>query len=150
MAVYTTNKKASMDYELLDRFEAGIELFGLEVKSIRKKQMKLEGSRVLVRGGEAYLLNAAIPPYQPSNTPKDYDPERPRRLLFNKKELLELSSKESQKGLTIIPVSVYNKGRNIKIEVRVARRKKKADKREDLKKRDDKRSIERVMKQNTQ
>jgi SsrA-binding protein len=150
MAVYTTNKKANMDYELLDRFEAGVELFGLEVKSVRKKQMKLEGARVLVRGGEAYLLNAAIPPYQPSNTPKDYDPERPRRLLFNKKELLDLTSKESQKGLTIIPVFVYNKGRNIKIEVAIARKKKKTDKREDLKKRDAKRSIERVMKQNTQ
>ena len=149
MPVYANNKKAHFDFELLERFEAGIELFGFEVKAVRKKKMTLEGSRVVVRGGEAFLLNAAIAPYQPSNTPKGYDPERTRRLLLSKKELASLAGSEKQKGLTVVPVSVYTKGQNLKLEVAIARGKRKADKREALKKRDARRDIERTLKSQT-
>ena len=123
-----------------------MDLFGFEVKSLRNKMGSLEGSHVTVRGGEAYLIGATIPPYQPKNTPKDYDSARNRRLLLNKKELGELSGLESKKGLTIVPISVYNKARKLKLEIAVVRGKKKHDKREDLKKREAKRTIERTLK----
>ncbi len=141
------NKKVHFDFEILETFEAGLELLGYEVKSIRNKQGSLEGSHVVVRGNEAFLVGATIPPYQPSNTPKNYDPERTRKLLLNKKELSELSSAELQKGLTIVPISVYNKGRNLKLEIAIARGKKKSDKRQTIKDRDSKKDIERQMKQ---
>lgn len=140
------NKKVGFDYEILEKFTAGIELLGFEVKSLRNKQGSLEGAYVTIRGGEAYLINAGIPPFQAGNTPKDYDPMRNRRLLLTKKEIALLASNESKKGLTIIPISVYNHGRKIKVEIAVARGKKKYDKRETLKKRDAKREIERTLK----
>jgi SsrA-binding protein len=135
------NKKAYFNYEILEKYEAGIELLGFEVKSLKKGQGSLEGSYVVVRGGEAFVVNMQIPPYQPANTPKDYDPLRNRRLLFTKKEIEKLSEEENQKGLTIVPISVYNKGRKLKIEVAVVRGKKKYDKRESIKKRDVERDI---------
>ncbi|MAF59345.1 MAG: SsrA-binding protein SmpB [Candidatus Pacebacteria bacterium] len=140
------NKKVGLNYELLSTYEAGLELFGYEVKSLRAKNASLEGARVTVRGGEAYLLNATISPYQPLNTPDSYEPDRPRRLLLNKKEIAELEGFESKKGLTIVPISVYSKGRNLKLSIAVARGKKKHDKRETLKKRDAKRDMERTLK----
>jgi len=142
------NKKAHFDYEILEKFTAGIELLGFEVKSIRGKQGSLEGAYVTIRGGEAYLINASIPPFQPGNTPKDYDPIQNRRLLLTKKEISELAGQENKKGLTIIPLSMYNKGRKIKVDIAVARGKKKFDKRETLKARDAKREIERTLKIN--
>lgn len=140
------NKKASFNYEILDRFEAGISLLGLEVKSLKQKKGSLEGAHITVRGKEAFVINMHIPAYQPTNTPKDYDEYRLRKLLLTKKELVELAGKEAQKGLTIVPISVYNKGRKIKLTVAVVRGKKKADKREAIKKRDSKRDIERSLK----
>jgi SsrA-binding protein len=140
------NKKARFDFEILEDYEAGIELLGFEVKSLREKRGNLSGSHVTIRGGEAYLLNANIPPYQPKNSPKDYDPERMRRLLLSKKEIQELAEKEGQKGLTIVPLSVYNKGRLIKIKIGVARGKKKHDKRETLRKKQALREIKRDLK----
>ncbi len=140
------NRKARMTYEVLETYEAGIELSGYEVKAVRKGMGSLEGSRVWVRGGEVFLAGATISPYQPANTPKSYDPERARRLLLNKEEIAELSGFEHQKGLTIVPLSLYNKGRRLKAEVAVVRHKKKHDKRETLKKRDAKRDIERSLK----
>jgi len=137
------NKKAHLNYEVLKSFEAGIELLGFEVKSLRDKQGNLEGSHVTIRGGEAYLINFQIPPYQPSNTPKDYDPGRMRRLLLTKREIAELANSEDTKGLTIVPFSVYNKGRVIKIEVNVVRGRKKYDKRDVIKKRDTEREVRR-------
>src|SRR3989338_5343782 len=100
------NKKAHFDYEILEKLTAGIELFGFGVKSLRNRQGSLEGSYVTVRGGEAYLMNANIPPFQPNNTPKNYDPVRNRRLLLTKKEIVILEVIENKKGLTIIPISV--------------------------------------------
>ncbi len=144
MANLATNKKAQFDYELLEQFEAGIELLGFEVKSIRAGQAILSGAHVIVRGGEAYVVGMQIPPYQVKNTPESYDSERTRRLLLTKKELGELSDADSKKGLTIIPVSLYNKNRKIKLGIGIARGKKKFDKREAIKKRDVDREMRRV------
>lgn len=140
------NKKARFDFELLERFEAGIELTGPEVKALRAGRGSLEGAHVTVRGGEAFLIGANIPPYQPNNMPEDYDPMRHRRLLLTRKELVTLAGLESQKGLTIVPVSMYNKGKVLKVEIAVARGKKQHDKRETLRAREAKRQIERTLK----
>ncbi len=147
MADVIRNKKASFDFELLETFEAGMELFGFEVKALRNKLGSLEGAYVVVRDNEAFLVGATIPPYQPSNTPKDYDPERTRRLLLSKKEIGTLAGAESQKGLTIVPISVYNAGRKLKLKLAIGKGKKKFDKRETIKSRESKRAIERTLKQ---
>jgi len=147
MPTLLKNKKVHFNYEILDQFDAGIELSGIEVKSLRNKRGSLEGSHVIVRGDEAFLVGADIPPFQPKNAPKGYDSRRTRKLLLTKKEISELSGKEKQKGLTIVPISLYTKGRNIKLSLGVARGKKKYDKREDIKKRDTQRDIVRDLKQ---
>ena len=146
MASYAENRKARFDYEILEKYESGIELLGSEVKSVRGGQMSLEGAFVIVRGGEAYLINANIPPYQPKNTPKDYDPLRNRKLLLTKKEINSLAGSEKNKSLTIVPISVYNKNRKIKLEIALVRGKKKYDKRQTIKKRDTEREIRREYK----
>jgi SsrA-binding protein len=140
------NKKARFNYEILETLEAGIELFGFEVKALRQKKASLEGSRVIVRGGEAYLIGATVSPYQPANTPQTYAADRNRKLLLTKKEINSLVGYENKKGLTIIPLSVYNKGRKIKISIGIARGKKKFDKREVIKKRETERDIGRTLK----
>jgi len=140
------NKKAYFNYEVLEKIEAGIELLGFEVKSLKKGQGSLEGSHIIVRGGEVFVINMQIPPYQPANTPKDYDPACSRRLLLTKKEIENLGKMEEQKGLTIVPLSVYNKGRKLKVEIAIVRGKKKYDKRETIKKRDTEREIRRTLK----
>jgi SsrA-binding protein len=137
------NKKINLDYEILETFEAGIELLGTEVKSIRNKQGSLLGSHITVRGGEAFIIASNIPPYQVNNTSKDYDPERNRRVLLTKAEIEKLAGLDSKKGLTIVPVSMYSKGKKIKVEIAVVKGKKKFDKREDIKKRDTDRDIRR-------
>ena len=146
MASYAENRKARFDYEILEKYESGIELLGSEVKSVRGGQMSLEGAFVIVRGGEAYLINANIPPYQPKNTPKDYDPLRNRKLLLTKKEINSLAGSEKNKSLTIVPISVYNKGRKIKVLIALVKGKKKQDKRESIKKRETDREIRREYK----
>jgi SsrA-binding protein len=146
MANYAENRKARFNYEFLEKYETGIELLGTEVKSVRGGQMSLEGAFVIVRGGEAFLINANIPPYQVKNAPKDYDPLRNRKLLLTKKEINELAGSEKNKSLTIVPISVYNKGRKIKVEIALVKGKKKFDKRETLKKRDTDREIRRTLK----
>ena len=146
MASYAENRKARFNYEILEKYETGIELLGTEVKSIRDGQISLEGAFVTIRGGEAFLINANIPPYQPKNSPKDYDPLKNRKLLLTKKELAELAGSEKNKSLTIVPISVYNKGRKIKLEIALVKGKKKFDKRETLKKRDTDREIRREYK----
>lgn len=140
------NDKIGFDYTILEEIEAGLELLGLEVKSLRAGQGSLKGARVVARGGEAYLVGATIPAWQVLNAPKDYDALRTRKLLLNKKQIAQVSSAEGQDGLTIVPISVYNKGRNLKLSIGIARGKKKADKRQDIKKRDEKRQIERTLK----
>ena len=147
MPHYAENRKARFNYEFLEKYETGIELLGTEVKSVRGGQMSLEGAFVIIRGGEAFLINANIPPYQPANAPKDYDSLRNRKLLLTKKEIAELAGSEKNKSLTIVPISVYNKGRKIKVEIALVKGKKKFDKRETLKKRDMDREIRREIKE---
>ncbi|OHA18192.1 MAG: SsrA-binding protein [Candidatus Taylorbacteria bacterium RIFCSPHIGHO2_01_FULL_46_22b] len=145
MAELATNKKARFNYELLDTYEAGIELLGFEVRAVRSGFAHLDGAHVTIRGGEAYLLGATISPYQPSNTPKHYFPDRNRKLLLTKKEIIELGDIERTKRLTIVAVSMYNKGKRIKVAIATARGKKKFDKRETLKKRDAERDMQRTL-----
>ncbi|MCR4275817.1 MAG: SsrA-binding protein SmpB [Candidatus Parcubacteria bacterium] len=139
-------KKAFLKYAPLEHFAAGLELLGTEVKALRNKLGSLDGARVVVRGGEAFIVGMTIPPYQMANTAKSYDPERARRLLLAKKEIATLLAAESKKGLTIIPLEVYTVGRLVKAHIAIVRGKGKFDKREDLKKRDAERETGRVLK----
>jgi len=145
MQALVENKKARFNYEILDKFEAGIELLGLEVKSIKNHQGSLEGAFVIIRGGEAYLIGAHIPPYQAKNTPESYDPDRNRRLLLTKKEIRELAGYGEDRGLTIVPLSMYNKRVKIKVLIATVRGKKKYDKRESIKKRESDRELRRTL-----
>jgi SsrA-binding protein len=140
------NPRIGFDYTILETLEAGMELLGLEVKSLRAGQGSLKGARVVARGGEAYLVGATIPAWQVLNAPKSYDPVRTRRLLLSKKEIAHVASAEGQAGLTIVPISVYNKGHKLKLSIGIARGKKKADKRQDIQKRDDERRMRRSLK----
>jgi SsrA-binding protein len=142
MTTYVENKKAHFNYEIVEKIEAGIELIGIEVKSIKKNQGSLEGAYVIVRGGEAYIVNSFIPPYQENNTPKGYEPRRNRKILMTKKEISKLADTESG-NLTIVPISIYNKGNRIKVSIAIVRGKKKFDKRETIKKRENDRSVRR-------
>ena len=146
MTTYVSNKKANFDYEILERFEAGVVLRGFEVKAIRAGKANLQGAHVVVRGGEAYLVGASISFYQEKNTPKDYEADRPRKLLLSKKELSELESAEAKKGQTIIPLNFHTAGRRIKLEIGIARGRKEFDKRESIKKRDTARDLQRELK----
>lgn len=135
MKPYAENRKAWHDYEILESFEAGIELEGFEVPSIRRGQVSLAGAYAIIRGGEAYLTNATVTPIQTKNVLPSYDPMRPRKLLLSKKQLQYLIGKEHQNGLTLVPLKMYNKGRKIKVEIALVRGKQQRDKRESLKKR---------------
>ena len=139
-------KKAMLRFSPIETFSAGLELTGGEVKSLRSKLGSLDGARVVVRDGEAYISGMTIPPYQAANTAKDYDAERPRRLLLTKKEINTLAIEEAKKGLTIIPLEVYSNGRLVKARIAIVRGKGKSDKREDLKKKDALREAGRVLK----
>lgn len=146
MSSFAENRKAHFNYEFLQEMEAGIELSGYEVKGVRTGKMTLEGGHISVRGGEAFLLGSSVSPYQPNNAPDGYEMSRNRKLLLTKKEIAELEAAESKKGLTIVPISVYNKGRRIKVKIAIARGKKKFDKRASMRKRDDEREMMREMK----
>ena len=136
-------RKARFNYEILETFEAGIELSGFEVKSLKKGQGSLDGAHVLVRGGEAFAVNMLVPPYQIKNTPADYEPRRNRKLLLTRKDIHRLASLEEGKGLTLVPISVYTKGPLVKVSVAVVRGKKRFDKRESIKKRETERTVRR-------
>jgi SsrA-binding protein len=146
MSALVYNKKAGHNFELLKTYEAGISLLGTEVKSVRKKQGNLEGSHVVIRGDEAFLVGATIPPFQVANAPEDFETDRTRTLLLSKKQLAELHTESEKKGLTIVPIKLYNQGRFLKLEIAIARGKKQHDKRETLKARDTKRDIDRLLK----
>jgi len=141
--IISTNKRAYFDYQILENYEAGMELKGFEVKAIITGRVNLAGSYIVIRNNQAWLLNADIPPYQPANTPSDYDSKRTRRLLLKKSEIINLIGRVQEKGLTLMPLKVYTKNRKIKIEIGLAKSKKKADKRELIKKRDIEREISR-------
>lgn len=135
MNALSENRRARFDYEILETYEAGVELRGFEVKSAKAGRMQLVGSHAIIKGGEIWLLNSQIPPYQPKNTPKDYDPSRTRRLLLKKDEIKSLEGKLHQKSISLIPLKMYTKNNLVKMELGLARPKKKGDKRESLKKR---------------
>ncbi len=143
---FVSNKKVHFNFEILDTFEAGVSLLGTEVKSLKNGQGKLDGAYVLIRGGEAFLVNASIPPYQKANAPSDYDAERPRKLLLSKKELARLETEGRTSGLTIVPIKWYSLRGKIKLEIGLGRGKKKFDKRETIKKRDTERDLKRSLK----
>ncbi len=143
--VLVENKKARMRYSVQETYSAGIELSGAETKSLRGKQGSLDGARVIVRGGEAYLTGMTIPPYQAANMAKGYDAERPRRLLLKRSEIAELADAEAKKGLTIVPLEVYN-NRYLKVRIAVVAGKGKADRRQDIKKRESDIEARRVLK----
>ena len=146
MANYVDNSKARFNYDILDEYEAGIELLGTEVKSLRANHGRIDSAHVLIRGGEAFLVNMDLPPYQAHNAGPLYAPTRTRKLLLTKKQIKELADKDADKGLTIIPLSLYNKGTKIKVKIAIARGKKKFDKREAIKKRDTGREVHRIIK----
>jgi SsrA-binding protein len=148
MKEYAKNRKVSFDYEILETFEAGVTLLGHEVKSIKSGRINLKGSYVVLKNEEVFLIGVSIPPYQPKNTPKNYNPERTRKLLLKKSEIRYLIGKTKQKGLTIVPFRVYNVRGKIKIEFVLVKIKKKPDKREKIKKREDEREIKRALKKN--
>jgi len=141
-----TNKKALFNFEILEKLEAGLVLHGFEVKSLRLGRGSLAGARALVRGGEAFVVGMHIPPWQEKNAPKEYDPERSRKLLLSKKEAARVADAEARRGLTAVPLSVYSKGRNLKMSIGIARGKKKHDKREAIKRRDVERDLRRALK----
>src|SRR3989338_6838350 len=140
------NKRVSFDYVILEEIEAGLELLGYEVKSLRAGHGSLKGARVVARGGEAYLVGATIPAWQTANAPKSYDPERTRRLLLSRKEIAHVASAEGEKGFTIVPLRVYNRGTKLKLAIAIARGKKKEDKRQSIRAREETRRIERTLK----
>ncbi len=145
MVIISTNKRAYFDYQILETYEAGVELRGFEVKAIKTGRVNLAGSYVVIRNNQAWLLNADIPPYQPANTPPDYDSKRTRKLLLKKSEIKNLIGRVQEKGLTLMPLKVYTKNRKIKIEIGLAKSRKKMDKRELIKKRDIEREISRKL-----
>ena len=118
------NRRARFDYDIIDTYEAGIELKGFEVKSVTSGRGNLTGAYAIVRGGEVWLLNMEIPPYQPANMPSDYDSTRTRRLLLKKEEIKVLTGKIKERGLTLIPLKLYSKNRRIKIALGLGKAKK--------------------------
>ncbi len=140
--IVATNRKASHEFFLLERFEAGLALQGSEIKSIRAGHMSLAEAYVRVDGQEAWLVDAHIAPYEQASI-YNHDPRRPRKLLLHKSEIRRLFNEVRQKGVTIVPLRVYLKDGRAKIEVAVAKGKKLYDKRQEMAKRDAEREIER-------
>ena len=144
MEPFSINKKARFDYEILETFDAGIELSGHEAKSIKMGRFDLSGSHAIVRGGEVFLVGATIHPFQVKNAPPDYDPTRTRKLLLTKKEIRHIFGKLNE-GLTLVPIKSYNKRGFVKIELGLGRGKNKSDKRETIRKREVEREIRRAI-----
>lgn len=138
---FARNKRAYFDYEILDKFEAGIQLRGFEVKAVKNGRLNLGGSYMIIKDERARLLNADIPPYQPMNTPEGYDSKRTRELLLKKDEIKRLAGKANESGLTLVPLRVYSTRGLIKVEIGLVRSRKAKDKRDLLKKRADLREI---------
>ena len=146
MRILAENKKAYFNYQILEKFEAGIVLQGQEVKSLKTRGVNLTGSYVTVKNEELFWVGAKIPPYQPKNVPSNYESERPRKLLLQKEEIRCLIGKSKEKRLTLIPLRVYTKNAKIKLEFGTAKGKRKVDKRELIKKQEIERNIERELK----
>lgn len=140
------NRKAYHDYFVEESFEAGIELFGTEVKSIRQGTMNLKDSYCTIKDGEIFVRGMHISPYEKGNI-FNKDPLRVRKLLMHKREIIKLFNAIKQEGLTVIPLSVYLKGQRVKVQVGLCKGKKLYDKREDASRRDAKREMDRAMKE---
>jgi SsrA-binding protein len=138
--IIASNRKASHDYFIEDRFEAGIVLLGTEIKSVRAGRVSLREAYVTTDEDEAWLMNANIAPYDPASR-MNHDPKRRRKLLLHKKEIAKLADGIRQKGYTVVPLSMYLKSGKAKVEIALARGKKQYDKRRDLAKRDAEREM---------
>lgn len=141
----TENRRARHDYHLLERVEAGIQLTGTEVKSLREGGVQLGQAYAEIREGEAWLVGASIPEYAQGNL-QNHRPERDRKLLLHRREIDSLEGMVREKGLTLVPTRLYFKNGRVKIELAVARGKERIDKRRDLAERDARRQIERELK----
>ena len=139
-----TNRQAAYRYSLLDRWEAGLQLTGTEVKSLRNGNAQMKDAYAMVRDGEVWLHNMHIPPYEPASR-ENHEPERPRKLLLKRKEIERLTGTTAEKGLTLVPTRVYFKGPYAKVEIALARGKDLYDKRRSIKERDQRRDIERAL-----
>lgn len=139
-----TNRRASHKYELLEKFECGIELLGSEVKSLRGGKAQIADAYAVVEDGQVWLRNLHIPPYAPAAR-ENHDPERPRRLLLHRYEIERLIGRTQQKGLTLVPTRVYFKGPRAKIELALARGKEGRDRRREIRDREVRREVEREM-----
>lgn len=137
-----TNRKARFEFEILDKIEAGIVLLGTEVKSVREGHISLQESYATTTNGEMWLEGCTIQPYAQGNI-NNHEPTRPRKLLLHKKEMRKLAQRVAEKGLTLVPLSIYFKGSKLKVELGVARGKKLHDKRDSIKKRDTERNLRR-------
>lgn len=146
LGTVATNRRARHDYHIEESYEAGMVLTGSEIKSVRAGRVNLRGSYARVLNEEIFLYDAHISPYEQSGVYFNHEPVRPRKLLLNKREIKRLNGLVQQKGLTLVPLRIYFKGRCAKLELAVGRGKKLYDKREDIAKRDARRDIERAMK----
>jgi SsrA-binding protein len=139
-----SNRRARYKYEVLERFEAGIELRGSEVKSLREGKAQIAEAYAAVDDGEVWLRGAYIPPYEPASE-QNHEPERPRKLLLHKREIERLTGKTQERGLTLVPLRIYFKGPRAKLELALARGKEQHDKRRALRDRDQRREIDRAL-----
>jgi len=140
------NRRARFSYEILETLEAGIALQGTEVKSIRNGKANIQEAYADIRNGEVFLIGAHIGPYSHGSW-TNHEPLRDRKLLLNAREIQKLQGKVAEKGLTLVPLRLYLKGRLVKLHLGVGRGKKLGDKREDIKRRDQEREIQREMKE---
>lgn len=146
MKIVSNNKKAYHDYFIQDTYEAGIELKGTEIKSVRNGNVNMKDSFIRIKDNEAFLENMHISPYEQGNR-FNHDPLRTRKLLLHRKEILKLTNKLKEGGLTIVPTKLYfNSGSKVKVEIAIAKGKKLYDKRQDLKEKDAKRDMEKALK----
>jgi SsrA-binding protein len=146
MPTLAVNKRARFDYDILETFEAGLVLSGQEVKSAKTGHVSLKESFVTIRGSELYLTNAHIPPYAHAGTISNYDPTAPRKLLLKKNQICSLIGKARTQGLTLVPMRMYTKRRLIKLEFALGKGRKKFDKRDKIRKQEDRRSMDRALK----
>ncbi len=146
MATIAFNKRANFDYDISEKFEAGLVLKGYEVKSVKTGHISLKGSFVTVKGSELYLTNANIPLYKHAGSIANYEPSGPRKLLLHRKEISRLIGKSRTEGLTLVPIRVYTKRGLLKLEFGIGKGRKKVDKREVIQKREVQRKITRALK----
>jgi SsrA-binding protein len=145
--IVSDNRQARFLYDILETYQAGIELKGTEVKSIREGKVNLRDGYGLIRNGELWLINIHISPWGSASNYFNHDPLRTRKLLLHKEEILKLAGKVGEKGLALVPLKMYLKNGWVKVDLGLGKGKKLHDKREDMKRRDDKREIERAIKQ---